>query len=182
MHAHSCVNQLLQAAINAVCFERGLLLIPIIETVTLPDGKIQPIAMHLPMLSQFCTAYKNDDVPFREIASGPLRWVMRDLVSALQPDMMTISCTRAIEGIRNLVSPTAKEDKQAWAEMHEKLRMEAFLQFISNSSTDHRHAKYKAMGGETTLEILKRSWMVMDRYLPTCQSSKRSQLPDCQIP
>jgi hypothetical protein len=183
MHAHSLILDFLQSAVNLVCFERGTLLLPVIEGVELPDGKIQPLLVFLPALAPLCTAFTNADAPFRETSTSPLRWVMRDLISALQPDMVTIGCARAIDGIRNLTSSTAETDRQAWAEMRQKLRMdEAFLRFISNSSRNHRHAKREPMGAETTVEVLTRSWTVMDRYLHFMKRGGVNSLPEDEFP
>jgi hypothetical protein len=182
-HAHTAVHQIVEAALSTITYERGALLSFAMETAILPDGTVKPIVMFLRELQQLCTAYPPGQLPLNYISSGRMRWVLRDLANALQPDMTTINCARAMEGIRNEIAPPELKEKPAWALMREKLQIDRpYLKSITDSSKDHRHANFVTMELSEMIVILRRSWTVMDRYFHFFKRGGSDALPLEEFP
>lgn len=176
--------RLIESAVNLVSFKYGIFLFAIIESVTLPDDSKKDIQYSIDGLGELCTSFEhNKYVPVKEVASTNLKYVLRDLIGALEPDMMTINCARAMDGIRNLIADPGVREKVAWEQMRAKLRIdEAYLKYVSELSKDHRHARYVPMFLEDTVPIIRRAWTVMDRYLHFILRGGVDPLPEDEFP
>jgi hypothetical protein len=181
-YAQACASQIIDSAVHLASFCTGILLIPHIDTVTLPDGEVKNVQAILPDLEKLCTAFNLNGMPIELVLSGPIRWVLRDLVGALESDMTTINCARAMDGIRNLIATPGLKEEKAWAEMRSKLRIDRpYLQFISDQSKDHRHARY-VPSGDVGFSLLRRSWTIMDRYFQYLKRGGKNPLPESEFP
>lgn len=93
----------------------------------------------------------------------------------MSPHTVAVNCARAVEGIRHLIAGEGERPEVAWPLMRESLNVDrAYLEFITSSSTKNRHGHREMLKSLTAREIMKRSWILMDRYL---HFLKRSGVP-----
>jgi hypothetical protein len=178
-------SDLARAAVNVVAFSAGLGLSVVIETFIGPDGMPSPIMQHDPRLASLCTAYSLD--PARKVDLGrvyelsltepPLFRALNDLIEAITiPHVSSVNCGRVIDSIRRMITaPGTLSDKLAWKAMNDSLNIsQGYQQLISNTSTGPRHGDPAFVAGNTTEEITRRTWMIMNRFI---EYRKRGNTP-----
>ncbi len=166
-----------RGSVDLIAFSTGLGLTPYLHTMSGPDGKPQPLKIHLKYLEGLCTAFSlgwgisnvnNDfDQVYRMVLSDPkLFLVLNDLATAITHDQQSVTnCARAMDGISKLIAPNERTDV-AWAIMRNNLNLrEDYLKFISNTSKGPRHADRTYIYPNVVAEVFKRSWSVFNRYL-----------------
>jgi len=101
------------------------------------------------------------------VADPALFQALDDLiVSITLPHHSPVNCARAVEGLRHLIAAPGASASQAWEQMRDALRLDrTFLQLITDTSTAPRHGNRAYIPGATTTETVRRSWIVMDRFL-----------------
>jgi hypothetical protein len=97
----------------------------------------------------------------------PVILIMNDLISSMSnTNVASVSCARALDGIKNQISPGIKDDARSWKRMQQALNVtEPYLKFVTSHSRDARHARLIGISETAVDEIIARSWTVMDRYL-----------------
>lgn len=110
------------------------------------------------------------------VADPALFQALDDLiVSITLPHHSAVNCARAIEGLRHQIAAPGASVSQAWEQMRGALRLDRrFLQLITDMSTAPRHGDRVYIPGVTTTEIVRRSWIIMDRFL---EYRKRGNTP-----
>ena len=97
------------------------------------------------------------------------------IVSITLPHHSTVNCARAIEGLRHLIAAPDATVSQAWEQMRNALQLDrSFLQLITDTSAAPRHGNRIHISGSITTEIVRRSWLIMDRFL---EYRKRGNTP-----
>lgn len=176
-HIHKITFDLARAAINLVSFLKGYGLTVHLHTLIRPDGTRNILLPQNPQLENICTAYsmkhatsraENDFNTVISLVFGDpsLFMALDDLIlSQSLPHHGPVTCARAVEGIRNMISPGAKRPS-GWEAMRQNLRLDrTYLDLITETSTSGRHGDRTFIPGDTAMEIQKRAWTVMNRFL-----------------
>lgn len=160
-----------RAKVDVIAFKMAWGLTVLLETFEAPDGTVTRIVQTSPNLEGICTAYsleKGFDEVCEHVLRQPLLFMaMRELTTAISlPHVSLVECARAMDRIKNLLSTPGSKDKAAWAQMREKLRLdEAYLKYITDASANPRHGQPGHTSGMVTVEVTRRAWVVMNRYL-----------------
>lgn len=112
------------------------------------------------------------------------RTVLNDLIQALSSSHAVVpSCARAMEGIRSAITPGSDNREKGWPIMRERLNIDRpYLQFITDKSTGPRHGdRSDAIPASLNVEILQRSWEIMNRFLIYKQRGDQ-RLPILEFP
>jgi hypothetical protein len=178
-------TELARTALDMLSFQTGYGFFLYIDKFYDVDGKEETLMTKNPRLGPLCTAYSQEN--FQEIldmvAYEPnLYMALNDLVVACTAGRQAaINCTRAMDAIKYMISPGAK-DIVAWPAMREALNLsETYLRFITDFSKDHRHGNRTWQPSDPIEEDLERSWIIMDRFL-IIKKRKLSQLPLSEFP
>ena len=163
-----------RAIIDLACFAKGYGATVILDTLTKPDGTEVQILPHDPSLEPLCTAFKLGLAPnldlekmLKRILTEPaLFMAMNDLiVSITLPHHAPVNCARALDGIRNMIAP-GLATKQSWEVLRNTLNLSRdYLELITDTSAAPRHGDRTHIPGATVMEVSKRSWIIMDRFL-----------------
>lgn len=167
-------NEVARTVINCYAFGKGMGLSVILETVIKPDGikyNIQERRADLEPLVTVLRSGHDGGIDIKAalliLLSDPTIFVaMNDLISSLtQVQEAPVKCGRAIDAIRHYMAP-AHDRKQGWPAMRENLNItQPYLEFITEHSKAPRHGDVKGSTFPTTREVIKRSWVVMNRFL-----------------
>lgn len=137
----------------------------------LDDGEPSPIDYVNPDLPALLTILGDEDA-FDKVARGPLSkpevfGALNDLVLGLsQLHHSTVNCARATESIRHIFQADGERDEDGWRRMRAALRFDrSYLDLIVKTSRQQRHGKRAWVSGDIATEVIRRSWVVMDRYL-----------------
>jgi hypothetical protein len=148
----------------------------ILEKFQDPSGALSDLLIHDPSFAALVTAFRLNVPPPNDLeetlrivwTEPPLFFALRDLIDPITlPHRTAVCCGRAIEGLRNLIASTpAGSRAEAWEEFRRTLQLDqAYLKLITDHSVGTRHGEHSRLSGETTREITRRSWIVMDRFL-----------------
>jgi hypothetical protein len=171
---HLRANDLARTLVNCYAFGKGMGLSVILETVIKPDGIKYNIQAHRPDLEPLVTVLRSGHDGGLDIQAilpivltDPRIFVaVNDLVSCVtQIQDAPIRCGRAIDAIRHSMAP-ADNRKQGWQAMRENLNIDLeYLEFITNLSKGPRHGDVIGTTFSANRETIKRSWIVMNRFL-----------------
>lgn len=110
-----------------------------------------------------------------EIGQNPdnlaLRLALMDLnLSIKYPKDTGVFCYRSIESIMQFFNEGNPEDtnarKKAWATLSKNLRIsQAWTDFVKEFALNPRHGSPKLLTGKDRIDIMMRSWQVVDRFL-----------------
>lgn len=188
------VLDLARATVDLVCFSSGYGLTVIIDRYTNAAGITTPIAPHDPRLAELCKVFtlepattieKND---FHKVLTLVLTdWkvfrILRQLIEAnTVPHESSVICARVAEGIRHYLAAPGSNTKQSWANMRAQLNLSIdYLKLLTDVSTAPRHGDQTHIPGATTVEITRRAWTIMNRFL---EYKKRGdqRLPEAEFP
>jgi hypothetical protein len=168
---HRRVLDVCRAEVDVVAFKMAWGLTVLLEEFEAPDGAIMPIVPTSPHLEKICTAYSLEtgfDEACAHILRQPVLFMaMRELVTAITlPHVSLVECARAMDRIKNLLSPAGTKDKAAWQQLRDTLRIdEAYLKYITDASANPRHGQSGHTPGTVTTEVTRRAWVIMNRYL-----------------
>jgi len=178
---------LVRATVDLTCFSTGYGLSVILDAYTNPEGVTSPFVSHDPRLGDLCTAF--DMTPASSVESNTFHkvltivltdWrifrILRQLIEAnTVPHESSVLCARAVEGIRHLLASPGASTKKSWEDMRGRLNLSVdYLKLITDVSTAPRHGDSAHIAGPTTVEITKRAWTVMNRFL---EYKKRADQP-----
>jgi hypothetical protein len=173
-HVHMHANDLARAVVSTYAFGKGLGLSVILETVVKPDGIKYNIQESRPDLQPLVTVLRSRHDGGIEIAailpivlSDPTIFVaLNDLVDSITyPQEAPVKCGRAIDAIRYAMAP-ANNRKAGWSAMRENLNVDQkYLEFITAESIGPRHGDVKSTTFDASRETIRRSWIVMNRFL-----------------
>ncbi len=161
-----------KAAVNLAAFAYGIGYSVLIDTFIDPAGRQSPIAPEDKSLPALCTVLDRTSSSdygevFKLVYTEPALFQALDdlIVSITVPHLSVVNCTRAIEGIRHMIAP-GKKTGPAWAKMRLALRIsESYLRMLTDHSRGPRHGDRTHIKGDITMEIVKRSWVIINRFL-----------------
>jgi hypothetical protein len=169
---------LVRATVDLTCFSTGYGLSVIIDSYTNPDGVTTPFVTHDTSLAALCTAFDMQAATtieknaFHKILTIVLTdWrifrILRQLIEAnTVPHESAVNCARVVEGIRHYVASPGAKTKKSWEEMRATLNLSIdYLKLITDISTAPRHGDSTHIPGTTTVEISRRTWTIMNRFL-----------------
>ena len=168
---------LARATVDLTAFSSGLGFVVIFETITDPNGTVTTVAAHNPNLAALCTAFQmglrpataeeNDFHKVLIIVSTDWRIfrALRHLIEGITlPHKSATNCARAIEALRHIIAPNQPRG-QAWRNFRSALNVsEDYLKMITDVSTGPRHGDPTHIPGAITVEITRRSWIIMNRF------------------
>jgi hypothetical protein len=162
--------------VDVIGYAKGLGAGIILETAIKPDGVNYNIQVERPDLAALVTAFqpgpeeKSVDLAgmLQIVFSDPLVFMaLNDLVTSIAlPHHAPVNCGRAIEAIRELMTPVNGDKKQGWVAMRKDLNIsQDYLSFITDQSKAPRHGDRKGITYAAFQETVRRSWIVMNRFL-----------------
>lgn len=165
------VFQFARAVVDCIAFGHGEGLTVILEEIE-GDFGIRPIAFTSSFLAPLATTFPAQDPRalsemYRLVLSEPpLFLCLNDLIIAIAtPGHVAISCARAVEGLRQIILPSDDSRLRAWEVLRHVLNLhKSYIDYITTASPSGRHGN-KFDSGEDNAEIMRRSWIVMDRFL-----------------
>jgi hypothetical protein len=177
---------LVRATVDVSAFATGYGLSVIIDSFTDASGVTTPFVAHDPTIAGLCTAFTLEPASTLQantfhhvltIVLGDWRIfrTLRDLIEAITlPHESAVNCARAVEGLRNIIAPDAPR-AQAWRQMRDTLNLsESYLKLVTDISTGPRHGDHAHIPGATTVEITRRAWVIMNRFLEFKKRGDRS--------
>jgi hypothetical protein len=192
-HVHKIAFDTARAAVNLISFLKGYGLTVYLHTLVRPDGTRSVLVPQSPQLESICTAFSTKPAATREendfntvaslvFADPALFMALDDLIlSQILPHQGPVTCARAVEGIRNMIAPGMKRPA-GWETMREHLKLDrAYLDLVTETSTASRHGDRTFVPPDVTLEIQKRAWVVMNRFLEY-RKRKNQPLPLDEFP
>jgi len=175
-HLHKIAFDLARATVHLYTFASGNTLAVIFNRFIGVDGKEIPFLIQHPQLAQLCSAFS--------LTPGPGEWGVGDAAYVVFTDHMVftalahlvgavshhsetvVNCARAIETLRTAVALPGASRKDAWEQFRTALNVEKkFLKLITDTSTEGRHGQGTFIPGEVTGEIIRRAWIIMNRFL-----------------
>ncbi|HEX3431650.1 MAG TPA: hypothetical protein VHT03_12265 [Rhizomicrobium sp.] len=176
-----------RALISLNSFRTGVARTFILDRWIRPDDGIESILLMMDnRLPPLCTSIHSDadfNTIFRAIVeSHSLMRLLGDLIDAISiPHEGPASCARAVEGLKWLIA-SDRSDSAAWESMRSALNLDrAYLIFITKHSTDIRHGKAPRIEGPICMEIILRSWIIMNRFFEYLKRGK-TPLPVAEFP
>lgn len=148
-----------------------------IEIFIDPDGKQTALTPRSEEVAGLCTAFNLDpsytgpdnyEAMIRLVVQErALLLALNDLIVPIsQFNLATINCARTIEGLRTAMSPAGYGREEQWEFMRQHLNLTRdYLKFVTSLSTDPRHGNRKAPEAGEQSEVIKRAWVVMNRFL-----------------
>jgi hypothetical protein len=182
---HRRVFDLARVCVNVAAFGTGFGLYVIFEQFVLPNGVVTELIFTAPPdLVAECTAFKMNAVTTEEkkvmeqilalvMGEPALFMLLNDLIQCLSiPHVTPVNCGRVIDGLRKLITPGDPE--KAWPPFRNEMHVdEAYTKFVSENSKEHRHGGHLRIDGPTTTEILKRTWIIMNRFIEYRKSGNK---------
>ncbi|MBR8303469.1 hypothetical protein KDW49_22430 [Burkholderia dolosa] len=168
---HQRALDICRAQVDVVAFSQGIGLTVIFDTFTDPDGRITSIAHANPELATLCTAYSLEhrfDEVCRAVIEQPLLFMaLRELITAISlPHVSLVECARAMDRLKNLIAAPGSSPRSAWSQLRDVLHIdEAYLKYITDASADPRHGQPGHTPAAVTMEVTRRAWTIMNRYL-----------------
>jgi hypothetical protein len=171
---HMRALDIARTTVNLVAFTSGHGISVILDTLIDPQGKETRLIMRDAIVGGLCTAYDISKPSFGNILNiifqdPPWFLALNDLIESVSlPHVTPRNCGRAIESLRNLVSGLlgADERKRAWGIMNDQLNLsEKYTRLIMDNSTGPRHGQTDYVPYETSNEIKRRSWTIMNRFI-----------------
>ena len=160
----------IRAQIDLVSFMLGAGTVVTIDWMKDHNGVTSPISLAQSDLSALCTSFseKHNYKELKNMATGDMAMslALNDLILAQTvPKLAEVNCARAMEGIRHIIAGQGTEPKVAWPIMQTALNIDgAYRQLITNNSIPRRHGQLTIIEEKTIEEILRRSWVIMDRF------------------
>jgi hypothetical protein len=159
------VTEISLAFVDYAAFTQGTALTLVIHTFADPTGETHKIMMPYSGLKQLLTV--SFPVGLQAVIDQmPLRRILHDLNYAmLRYHLIPSSCGRAVEGIAQALLPT-NDPKKRWQKLNNTLNIsKAYLDLVTNISKGPHHGSVADPPFADSLEALRRSWVIANRYL-----------------
>jgi hypothetical protein len=178
-----------RTAVEIVAFKMGVAFSVIFSKSITPDGIERNVIMEYPWLAEECTSFDPANlidfiaVYQMAISDHGVYAAFNDLIGAISfPHIGVMNCARAIDGIKHLVTPSAKSKEDGWQNMRRELQLDRnYLTLITANSTEHRHGKRVSISGDIGREVLTRSWVIMNRFIEYKKRGSK-MLPQSEFP
>jgi hypothetical protein len=178
---------LCRASVDVVAFAKGWGLTVYLDTFVDPNGMESVIVFKDDRLPPLCTALTLtegfDKIHNLVLGEPALFMALNDLIVAITlPHVAPVNCARAMERLRHLIASPGSSDKNAWQQMRAALQIdERYLRFITKHSADARHGRPVRIPGAVTNEVIRRGWIIMNRYFEY-RKREQSSLPENDFP
>jgi hypothetical protein len=172
-HVDMKANYLAKSVINCYGFAKGMYLRAVLESVVKPNGTKYNIQADRANLEPLATAFHTDSdgsIDINQVLPTILKnpavfMALKDIVEAIPAYESLVNCARSIEGIRQAMAPTS-DRKVGWKMLRDNLNLsQDFLGFVTDSSIRPRHGDPLDIPFSVINESIRRSWMVMNRFL-----------------
>jgi hypothetical protein len=174
---------------DLISFSEARPLTVLIEKIT-PPGETEPkgILIQFPDLRSLCTFWKEGD-DLNEVinllgSDAHIIWALRDMIEAIEiPNRVPLNCGRVLDAIRNLIAPDSENDrKKGWKRLSAELQLgEGYTKFVTDHSISPRHGRRRSTTGVTNIEIQRRTWTTMNRFLEYRKRGNKT-LPISEFP
>ena len=187
-------GNLVRAFSDAVSFATTIGFVIVWDSLKQDDDPPLEIQHANPALVGLCKSYKFPPTSLVENTEfeNVLKLILRDpnLLGSLTDLMDTLSfhhqtptnCGRVLDSLRRAVAPNV-EVKPGWAILQSLLRISrSYQEWVTDQAKDTRHGDRESdIPAETILEISKRTWEIVDRFI---EFRKRGsvQLPEDEFP
>ena len=188
---HRQADRVVHCIADSLTFRIGMAIVPILEKITRTDGVTERIIFRDSNLPGICSSYDPEDPQslldmYILLLHNPgLAIAMNDLTaSAAGINLVFVNCARAVDTIRNLISPNT-DAIDGWKNMQQQLNISRdYLTFVTGLSKGHRHGDYGALDDDKTEDARQRAWIIMDRFLHFLKGGSvpldRSLFPELQ--
>jgi hypothetical protein len=180
---HKRATDLARATVNMLAFSTGHGLFVMIDSITYPHGVLGTLHRQELGVERLVTSFSLDPSRLQELNDSFLTILfdhnifiaLDDITSAvINGHMAQANCGRAIEMIRNIISPK-KISNAAWKEMQEALNVSReYQESISKDLTANRHGASAAVPGPIVSKTIERTWSIMNRLI---EYKKRGSVP-----
>jgi hypothetical protein len=168
-------SDFLEALINIMAFNYGISVHCSLEKVIYPNGIISSLLARTDFdATKLCTAYRVDGSGNYSLSHAAvsvftdpsLFLYLSDLIGTLRtPQVSVVNCGRVIDSIRRMIAPNVGP-AAGWKEMHEMLNVsQGYQEYISKIASNPRHGDRSYIPGNITGDVLRRTWIIFDRYL-----------------
>jgi hypothetical protein len=179
-----------RAAVNLLGFVLATGLTVTLDTFIDPEQHHKALLAEDQRLAGICTVLNRSELAsdaFSKIlkivlSEPPLFLALNDLVAGItQPHQAAVVSARALESLRHLIAPGSSVS-DGWTALREALKIDRpYLQYITDLSTGPRHGDHKHIPGEPTTEVIRRAWIIMNRFLEYRKGGNVS-LPASEFP
>jgi hypothetical protein len=151
----------------------------IVESLSFEGAELD-LNMEYAALAGLITAFKLDEfVSTISSISGDVEvlLVLQDLNAAMsEPFYTSVGCGRAVDGLRHAIAgPDGDPDARKWPELRQALNVDrSYVQAIMSASQRGRHGQRLVSHGHDLHEILRRTWVLFNRFL---EYRKRGNVP-----
>jgi hypothetical protein len=189
VHIYNRGLDLARTIVDMLAFTMATSLAAVLDTFIDPNGVPSAIVARDLRLAPLVTAFsqtRQDD--FARVISVVLQdwrlmFALNDLIGSISlHHISATNCGRVVESLRNMIAPAGSTRKQSWDVLRNNLNIqESYVRMITDTSIAPRRGDRTHISGETMLEITKRTWIIMNRYLEY-QKSGSSPLPVSEFP
>jgi len=175
---------IVDAAVSISTLSTGIFLFPVIDRLIFPSGEIRKPIVFYPELQDICKSFGLSPTPnetfdnvYKAIFSDlNVMLALRDLTEAGRVGhAATINCARAMDRLKHLITPGDRSESRKWENMRLTLCIrESYLKYITDYSKKNRHGTLEFIHGDNLIEVIRRSWIIFDRFL---EYKKRGDLP-----
>jgi hypothetical protein len=187
---HMRAFDLARACVDVAVFNTGFGLTVAFDTFIRPDGVPTALFFTNPALPEICTASKMNPQTQEDreelgkilrivMQEPPLFMALNDLTQAISiPHHGPTNAGRILDGLRKIVAPDL-EPRNGWPIFRDIVRAdEQYLALIMEHAKNTRHGDRTYIDGETTMEIVKRAWTIMNRFLEYRKSGNLPLSPE----
>ena len=184
-----------RTAVDMVAFAGGWGWVPQLEFMQLPDGRLVPLVYNLQDMVGVCTAFKLNSTDPKDVeefgkiyatalVNPALSMAFADLIQAATNfHIAPQNCGRVIDSLRRLLVPKDSSDRSdSWPLLRNAVNADkAYLSFVMDLSKGPRHGDRTVIQGAENLECIKRTWIVMNRFLEFIKRGHQP-LPEAEFP
>lgn len=170
IYCYSCSIEVVRLIVDLYAVGNRVGLVAVFEKTRLIGGDFIDFTLHsdaVPILTSYDISKNMAAVSALAFQNAYLRAALHDLgETLLDANMIAINCARAVEAIRHLIAAPNSTPAEAWVSMRELLRVDrSFIQLVTDTSTGPRHGRRDGVDPIINQEIMRRSWIILDRYL-----------------
>jgi hypothetical protein len=161
-----------QCALNTLAFGYGAPLVSMLDEFEGLNGERVGVDTSRPELAALCTAYEPSKASFNEafnllVGDPVLFMAFDDLLNAMRDSLLaTVNCGRMLDALRRMVAAPGASEGEQWRILREILNVDrSYIQPISDGSLGPRHGMRVGQPASVVNDIIKRSWIIMNRFL-----------------
>lgn len=165
---HFYAYDLARSVCDLLTTREGVVCVPLLETVELPDGSVAPTVLADRNLARCFTIHEKygvEDILALIVTDIKISRLMADVTSMLTwTHYAPIAAGRIAESIRLLLA--GGRSGKDWETMRNILNVDrAYLQLLTDRSAPPRHGDRQYVDGQTNATLAARAWTLTDRFL-----------------